>query len=428
MCGIGRTFRATLGLPRSEGWVYTLTPDDITAMGEGDETVTATATDEAGNISAEGSYDLTVDTVAPTFTSGNSGDIPVNSAITVTVYDADAAETGGDPDDDINYSLSATRAGMTIERVVTDSGGSARTYSLTAVGAAVFDIDDDNGEVTYKEMQAIAIAHSVDIVATDLAGNRVVQTVAILVTDPDADPLAFGESETIAPQRYAATAAITPLTLPQATGGIAPVIHALMPIPNGLAFNASTRVLSGIPGMVSDGILTYTATDSAASPASVMLTFQVTVFSEPLVFGETIAPQGYTATAAITPLPLPQATGGIAPLSYTLTPIPDGLTFSDDGTTRHLAGTPDMASDVALTYTATDSAIPPASAMLTFQVTVFSAPTLDAITPNLQVYTVTQMVDVTLPGAMGGVGPFTYAITRPRHPRRGGDLGTRAGL
>ena len=47
------------------GWSYLLTADDIMAMGQGDETLSAYATDMAGNTSADRRREITVDTVLP---------------------------------------------------------------------------------------------------------------------------------------------------------------------------------------------------------------------------------------------------------------------------------------------------------------------------------------------------------------------------
>ena len=49
-------------------WSYTLVAADITAMGQGNETLSATATDAAGNTSAAGTRAISVDTAAPTLT------------------------------------------------------------------------------------------------------------------------------------------------------------------------------------------------------------------------------------------------------------------------------------------------------------------------------------------------------------------------
>ena len=62
--------------------------------------------------------------------------------------------------------------------------------------------------------------------------------------------------------------------------------------------------------------------------------------------------QTYTVGTAIDTLPLPEASSGNAPLSYSLTPSVPGLTFN--ATARQLAGTPSTAGTYAMTYTATD--------------------------------------------------------------------------
>ena len=47
-------------------WSYTLTAADITAMGEGAETLSVTQTDAAGNVSTAGTRPIMIDTLAPT--------------------------------------------------------------------------------------------------------------------------------------------------------------------------------------------------------------------------------------------------------------------------------------------------------------------------------------------------------------------------
>ncbi|MDE2730979.1 MAG: S8 family serine peptidase [Bacteroidota bacterium] len=76
-----------------------------------------------------------------------------------------------------------------------------------------------------------------------------------------------------------------------------------------------------------------------------------------LQFAQTIADQSYMQGQPITPLVLPEATGGVPPISYSLVPaLPTGLAF--DALTRTVAGTPTEATTapVTVTYTATDAA------------------------------------------------------------------------
>ena len=68
------------------------------------------------------------------------------------------------------------------------------------------------------------------------------------------------------------------LTLPIAASGTAPYTYSLSPIPAGLQFDRSTRVLSGTPTIVGTTNATYTATD--ATGASAALNFTIEVISE----------------------------------------------------------------------------------------------------------------------------------------------------
>ncbi|MDE2732640.1 MAG: S8 family serine peptidase [Bacteroidota bacterium] len=77
----------------------------------------------------------------------------------------------------------------------------------------------------------------------------------------------------------------------------------------------------------------------------------------PLHFAQMVAAQLFILGQSVTPLVLPEAVGGVSPISYSLVPaLPTGLTF--DTVTRTISGTPTeiTMSPVTLTYTATDAA------------------------------------------------------------------------
>ena len=159
------------------------------------------------------------------------------------------------------------------------------------------------------------------------------------------------------------------LTLPEAAGGVGTLTYTLTRdddspvLPVGLSFNPAERTISGMPsvgfGDTAGASMRYTVTDSTGAVRDIP--FRLRVVIADLVFDTSATPTPdsaytYTAGTAITPLTLPPATGGIAPLTYSLTPtsfIPEGLTF--DATERTLSGTPATATVADLTYAVTDA-------------------------------------------------------------------------
>ena len=106
--------------------------------------------------------------------------------------------------------------------------------------------------------------------------------VTITVTDVDEAP-SFGGA-TVPDQAYTVGVAISPLTLPAATGGDTAAKHSLSPaLVDGLLFDGPARILSGTPAAVSEAAAyTYTATDDdgTADPAddeTASLTFRIAV-------------------------------------------------------------------------------------------------------------------------------------------------------
>ena len=95
------------------------------------------------------------------------------------------------------------------------------------------------------------------------------------VSGPSCSPLAFDGA--IADQLFPARQAISPLILPEATGGAPPIAYMLTPaLLAGLVFDAATRTISGTPTVVTSATpYTYTATDVAGSSDSLTFTIQV---------------------------------------------------------------------------------------------------------------------------------------------------------
>ena len=106
-------------------------------------------------------------------------------------------------------------------------------------------------------------------------------------------------------------------------------------------------------------------TDEGSHPSCPLLFDTSTISTPNSIYTFTIG-----TTVSVT---LPPAYGGLAPLEYTLEPIPDGLDFTT--TTLTLAGVPTTeTAAVTLTYTVTDSTEPTATTkVLTFMVRVTAA-------------------------------------------------------
>ena len=191
------------------------------------------------------------------------------------------------------------------------------------------------------------------------------KTGRILVIDIDQPPLVFNPDD-IPDQTFTVGYPITPLVLPQVTGGTPPYTYTVTPLPEGMSFDAEARSLIGTPTHLGTTAATYTAKDATSRTAS--LRFTIDIIQPPLAFTDDDIPdQRFTVGYPITPLVLPQVTGGTAPYTYTLSPIPSGLTF--DVGTRQLTGTPTTAMNATdTTYTATDAA--GASAALNFTIEV----------------------------------------------------------
>ena len=153
--------------------------------------------------------------------------------------------------------------------------------------------------------------------------------------------------------------------------------------------------------------------DSAAST----LTVTVRDNDAPLTFDTSTIPLPSTSTFTFTvgqevSLMLPGATGGMPPLTYSLMPLPSGLSLDADASPPTITGMSTAVFDPAsLTYTVTDSAEPPATDTLTFTVTVNPAPTLEGIS-DPPTYLVGRTVLLMLPEASDGTAPLTYELTR----------------
>ena len=136
--------------------------------------------------------------------------------------------------------------------------------------------------------------------------------------------------------------------------------------------------------------------------------------NQPSFTGISVDEQIYTATAAIPDLLLPAPNHGARPLSYTLVPVPEGLSF--DRETRTLSGTPTLPTaitELELTATGNNGA----SDRLRFRVTVAKPPRFVSEVEDMLIRAKRHTVPMILPHAEDGHGSFTYNLQERRDGR-----------
>ena len=166
-------------------------------------------------------------------------------------FDATTRTLSGTP-------TAATNGAVTIVYTATDESGTTDTLVFT---------------ITIAEAEAAVIAEPEELVAESEES-----------AEPENPSLAFADDAAIDDQTYTADWPIADLVLPEASGGTGDLTYSVSDLPAGLAFDASTRTLSGTPTAATDGGVTvvYTVIDEDGNAAA--LTFTITVNS-PLSFG-----------------------------------------------------------------------------------------------------------------------------------------------
>ena len=244
-------------------------------------------------------------------------------------------------------------------------------------------------------------------------------TILMISVFVDGKP-SFG-AQTVPTQDYIANSQITDLTLSVATGGNGSLTYSLEPVPTGLTFDMTTRVLSGTPtGGATVITLIYTVTDSDPTDKDseiLSVTVNIVGDAKPSFDGVMFDDRNYIETWPIALVTLPEvASDGNGDTTYTIAGLPEGLNFNRE--TRELSGTPEVAlaetfqvlliaSDSDGNNADTDRSTLVFNIMLEDEV----APTLSAVS-NQNYIQNSPITNLTLPEATGGNGSVTmYSLT-----------------
>ena len=128
--------------------------------------------------------------------------------------------------------------------------------------------------------------------------------------------------------------AITPLTVPAASGNPTPTYAAVGTLPAGITFNTTTRVLSGTPTAIGSGTITIRATNSQGDADWTVDYSTAAALAAPSFADDTGDAQSWTQNQPIASVTVPAASGNPAP-TYAVEDLCQlGITF--DTTTRVL--------------------------------------------------------------------------------------------
>ena len=196
--------------------------------------------------------------------------------------------------------------------------------------------------------------------------------------------------------------------LPAVRGGKTPYTYSVTTLPDGLSFVQDSRTITGTPAKYGTTDVTYTVTDGENTEASDG--FTIIVNPADLELGDTT---GLTAKVGeLFTHQLPAVRGGKTPYTYSVTTLPDGLSFVQDS--RTITGTPtqDGTEDVGtydVTYTVTDGDNNDARDDFTITVEADLKPTLGSIDDSSA--KLTKVFTLRLPAGIGGDGDLEYDAT-----------------
>ena len=299
---------------------------------------TYTVTDDDGD-----AVDLMVFTIAAyePLSIGEIDDDDLTFAVgrQITAFDLPPASGGSE-----NYDYSVSVSGPGLPEGLTFTA-EARRISGTPVTS-------ETRTVTYtasdKDAAVAAVLESAE------------QTFTIQI---EANEMPDFEGRTIADQIFLVGASVT-VTLPAASDGNAPLTYTLsppLPSDSGLMYDTDTGVgrIMGMPGEAFPPTeYTYTVTDSDGE--TVELGFMIAVYN-PLRVVDEIDDRTFMVNEPIDEFTLPVASGGSENYDYSVSVLPDGLTFTADTQPITISGTPmtaTMQGGLMVTYTASDKDVP----------------------------------------------------------------------
>ncbi|MEV4706652.1 putative Ig domain-containing protein [Actinoplanes sp. NPDC049316] len=186
------------------------------------------------------------------------------------------------------------------------------------------------------------------------------------------------------------------VSLPVTSGGTPPLTWSATGLPAGLTIAAATGLISGTPTTAGTSSVTVTVIDRDKRTDDSSFTWKV--FQAPALTN----PGNRTSRTGTAVSLQPVLTGGQAPLTWSITGLPAGLTYSTS--TGLITGTPTTVQALTTTITVTDAGKRAVTATFSWRVLT----PVQLYNPGPQSMTNNTNVGTFTPYAWGGLGPYTW--------------------
>ena len=285
---------------------------------------------------------------AASASTGGRGQPGVSGAVRITYADVVIPSFSDDTGDAQKWVRNTVISSISIPRVAQGVPTPAYTSSGVPAGITVaLPTATADGSITGTPTSGVS--GTITITATNALGSdtwTIAYNTMLDVSVPSFSD-ATGDAQT-----WSTGNTISDVVVPAASGTPTPGYAVRGSLPSGLAFNPSTRTISGTPTSVgSSGTITIRATNSEGSAdwtAAYTITKLLSFPDDPTAI------QDWSVGTAISDIVIPVAAGSITPTYAIEGSLPDGIAF--DASTRTLSGTPTTSVNIStITVRATNA-------------------------------------------------------------------------
>jgi hypothetical protein len=287
--------------------------------------------------------------------------------------------------------------GVAYSQTIAATGGVAPlSFSITSGSlASPLTLNSATGAITGTPTASATSTFTVTVSDASGTADQVTQAYSIAITPP------LSITTTSLAPGVAGFAYNKQLTATGGTGGNVWSITSGA-LPANLSLNASTGAITGTPSAAGSTPLTFKVTDSNNDTATVSLTLTI---AAPIAITTTTLPGGTTGVAYNQTI---AATGGVAPLSFSITSGSLASPLTLNSVTGAITGTPTAVSTSNFTVTVTDSSGLADQAVQSYSVGIFS--TLSITTTSLPGADQGSAYSQTV-AAAGGSGSYSWSIS-----------------